>query len=125
MGKVRVNVVWLFSAVIVAVVSMPSAAYGKTKAVHRYEKRIAGKYLVIFDDLVVKRPADAAASVAAKYGGKVDVVFRSTLNGATMRMSDVQAERMVNDAAVLEVHEAITQSCNYPITSRSLGARSD
>jgi len=92
------------------------------KFLRKGKDRIAGRYIVVFNDWAAgergrySAAAALAESVAANYGGKVERVYQHALNGYAAEMTEEQAKTISDDPRVAfveedgEMHADTTQS---------------
>ena len=88
-----------------------TAQAGKTDKIKKAKNKIPNRYIVVLEDWATGEPgensnAEAVASeLSIVYGGRVDKVFKHSLNGFSVEMNENQAERLSEDARIKFVEE--------------------
>jgi aqualysin 1 len=97
------------------------------KFLRKGKDRIAGKYIVVFNDWATgERGKFSAAgalaeSVATNYGGKVERVYQHALNGYAAAMTEEEAKTISNDPRVAFVEEDGVMSIDTTQTGATWG----
>ncbi len=97
-------------AVGVATVSLlPGKTEGQRAKLKKAQNPIPNRYVVVLDPAVLRAASESSETSANKlsesYGGSVDKVFRTVVQGFSAEMSPSDAERMSNDPSVLLIEE--------------------
>jgi len=99
----------IFAFVLTVVSSLPSPTSGQKDKIRKAQNPIADRYIVVLDPMLIAAKQEtsdkAAVDLAEAYGGKVDKVYSSAIQGFSAEMSRQEAASMSADSRVLFIEE--------------------
>lgn len=107
--------------------SVESQEKGKESKIERAENPVPGRYIVILEDWAagergITSNAEALASeLSIAYQGRVDKVFKNSLNGFSIEMSEKQAIELSQDVRVKHIEEDAYVSIEATQTNATWG----
>jgi len=99
----------VFAVGVTAVSLVPSTTSGQKNKIRKAQNPIPNRYIIVLDPVMLAAKLEtsdkAANGLAESYGGKVDQVYSTAIQGFSAEMSPQEAASMSGDSRVLLIEE--------------------